>query len=97
MLEAEEKARKEVEEKTVVEAAAAEAEAKVDAEEAARIAAEEIVKSTEVALTRGESSTSDIALLVLQTLEELHKEQQLVRAKLDKQDSVNSSIQNLLT
>ncbi|XP_050918407.1 eukaryotic translation initiation factor 4 gamma-like [Lathyrus oleraceus] len=57
-LEAEEKARKEAEEKVV-------ASAKADAEEASHIAAEEAAKSTEVALTRGESSTSDITMLVL--------------------------------
>lgn len=94
-MEAEEQARKEAEEKAAAEAA--EAKAKADAEEAAHIAAEEAAKSAEVALTRGESSTSDIGPLVLQTLEELHKEQQLVIARLDKQDLVNSSIQNLLT
>ncbi|XP_050919325.1 flocculation protein FLO11-like [Lathyrus oleraceus] len=90
---------KEIEEKFADEATATEAKAKVkvDAEEATRIAAEEAAKSTEVALTRGESSTSDIASLVLHTLEELQKEQQLIRSRLDKQDSVISNIQNLLT
>ncbi|XP_050909533.1 uncharacterized protein LOC127123351 [Lathyrus oleraceus] len=70
-LEAEEQARKEAEEKAATEAAAVEAEAKVDAKEATRIAVEEAKKSTEVGITRGESSTSNIAPLVLQTLEEL--------------------------
>lgn len=94
-LEAEEKLRKEAGEKAITEAAATnvESKAKVGTEEAAHIAA----KSNEFTLTRGESSISDIASLVLQTLEELQKEQQLVRVRLDKQDSVNSSIQNLLT
>ncbi|XP_050897023.1 eukaryotic translation initiation factor 4 gamma-like [Lathyrus oleraceus] len=71
-LEAEENARKKAEEKAMTEASAAEAEA--DTEEAARIAVEEVAKSTEVALTRGASSTYAIAPLVLQTLEELQKE-----------------------
>ena len=98
-LEAEEQARKEAEEKASVEAAAAEAKAKAkaDAKKEKHIVAEGVAKSTEVALTRGESSTSGIAPLMLQKLEELQKEQQLVRDRLDKQDSVNSSIQNLLT
>lgn len=94
-LEAEEQARKEAEEKASVEAAAAEA--KADAKKEKHIVAEDVAESTEVALTRGESSTSGIAPLVLQKLEELQKEQQLMRDRLDKQDSVNSSIQNLLT
>ncbi|XP_050919295.1 eukaryotic translation initiation factor 4 gamma-like [Lathyrus oleraceus] len=99
ILEAEEQARKEAEEKEVVEVAATEAEAKAkaDAKEATHITVEEAAKSNEFALTRGESSTYGIAPLVLQILEELQKEQQLVRARLDKQDSVNSNIQNLLT
>ena len=65
--EAEEKARKKDEEKASIEAATVEAEAKAKAntEEAEHIAAEEAAKSTGVALTRGESSTSNIAPLVL--------------------------------
>lgn len=55
----------------------------VEAEEAAHKAAEEAAKSSEVALTRGESSTSDLASLVFKTLEDLQKEQQLVRSRLD--------------
>ncbi|XP_050890958.1 uncharacterized protein LOC127096433 [Lathyrus oleraceus] len=98
-LEAEVQERKEDEAKVIFEATAAEAKAKAkaDAEEAARIAAEEADKAKEVALTQGESSNSDLAPLVLKTLEELQKEQKLVRARLDQQDSVNSSIQTLLT
>lgn len=97
--EAEEKERKEAEEKVVVEVAAAEAKAKarVDTEEAAHIAVKESAKEKEVALTQGESSNSDLAPLVLKTLEVLQKEQQIVRSRLDQQDSVNSSIQSLLT
>lgn len=91
---AEEKAKKEAEEKVV---AKAEAKAKADAEEAARIAIEEVVKTSEVALTQGESSMYDLAPLVLNTLKELQKEQQLVRARIDQQDQVNSIIQSLLT
>ncbi|XP_050909134.1 uncharacterized protein LOC127122904 [Lathyrus oleraceus] len=96
-IEAEERAKLEAE-KFVVEAVAVEAKAKAktDAKEVVHIAAEEAAKTYEVALTRGESSTYDLALLVLKTLEELHKEQQLVRARLDKQDQVNSSIQSIL-
>ncbi|XP_050918334.1 eukaryotic translation initiation factor 4 gamma-like [Lathyrus oleraceus] len=98
-LEAKEKSRKEVEEKATARAAAAEAEAKAkaDAEEASHIDAEESSTTKEVALTQGESSNSDISPLVLKTLEELQKEQQIVRARLDQQDFVNSNIQSLLT
>ncbi|XP_050897149.1 eukaryotic translation initiation factor 4 gamma-like [Lathyrus oleraceus] len=105
--EAEEKARLEEEqrvreaaEKVVVEdaaAAEAKAKAKANAEEAARIAAEEAAKASNDALTQGEKSHSNFAPLVLKTLEELQKEQQIVRARLDQQDSVNNNIQNLLT
>ncbi|XP_050914811.1 uncharacterized protein LOC127129721 [Lathyrus oleraceus] len=107
--EAEEKARlekeqriREVEEKVVVEvvfaaAAEAEAKAKVEAEEVARIAAEEAAKANADALTQGEQSNSGLAPPVLKILEELQKEQQVVRARLDHQDSVNNNIQNLLT
>ncbi|XP_050919825.1 uncharacterized protein LOC127137403 [Lathyrus oleraceus] len=83
--EAEEKARREVEEKArlkeeqrareaaekVVAAAKAEAKEKANAEEEAHIAAEEAAKARNDALTRGEQSHSDFALLVLKTLEEL--------------------------
>lgn len=92
-IEAEERGRLEAEEKFVAEA---EANAKADAEEADRIAAEEIAKTSELALTQSESSTSDIVALLLKNLEEHQKEQQLVRARLDQQDLVNSSIQSLL-
>ncbi|XP_050914948.1 uncharacterized protein LOC127129881 [Lathyrus oleraceus] len=107
--EEEEKARREAEEKARVEeeqrvrevaekvVAEAEAKAKADAEEAAHIAAEEAAKASTDALTQGEQSTSSFAPLVLKTLEELQKEQQIVRAILDHQDSVNNNIQNLLT
>lgn len=98
-LEAEEKARKEAEDKATTEVVSTETEAKakVDAEETTHIVAEESVKANDVALTQGESFVSDLSPLVLKTLEELQKEQQIVRARLDQQDSVNSSIQNLLT
>ncbi|XP_050896622.1 uncharacterized protein LOC127103401 [Lathyrus oleraceus] len=98
-LEAEDKARKEVKEKAADEVVATEVEAKAkaDAEEATHIDAEEAAKLMEVALTHGESSNSDLASLVLKTLEELQKEQQLMRAIIDQQDSVNSSIQTFLT
>ncbi|XP_050909285.1 eukaryotic translation initiation factor 4 gamma-like [Lathyrus oleraceus] len=88
--EAEEKVAAEVD----VAAAAAEAGAKgkADAEEAARIATEEAAKARADALTH-----FGFAPLVLKTLEELQKEQQVVRARLDHQDSVNTNIQNLLT
>ncbi|XP_050890885.1 uncharacterized protein LOC127096344 [Lathyrus oleraceus] len=105
--EAEEKARLEEEqrareatEKDVVEVVAvaeAEAKAKANAEEAARIAVEEAVKVGNDALTQGEKSHSDFGPLLLKTLEELQKEQQIVRARLDQQDSINSNIQNLLS
>ncbi|XP_050902034.1 uncharacterized protein LOC127110104 [Lathyrus oleraceus] len=94
---------REAEEKDVVEAAAtvavaeAETKAKADAEEATRITAEEAAKARVDALTQGEKSTSGFAPLVLKTLEELQKEQQVVRVRLDHQDSVNTNIQNLLT
>ncbi|XP_050919651.1 uncharacterized protein LOC127137212 [Lathyrus oleraceus] len=98
-LEAEEQAIKEAEEKVGVEAASieAEAKAKADAEEATHIVAEEAAKAKEVALTQGETSNSDLAPLVLKTLIDLQKEQQIVKARMDQYDSVNSSIQNLLT
>lgn len=98
-LEEEERAR-EAAEKVATEAAAAaevEAKAKVDDEEATRIAAEEVDKARDAALTQGEKSHSDFAPLVLKTLEELQKQQQIVRVSLDQQDSVNSNTQNLLT
>lgn len=78
-------------------AAKAEAKAKVNAEEAARIAAEEAAKASADALAQGEQSNSGFTPLVLKTLEEMQKDQQIVRARLDHQDSVNNNIQNLLT
>ncbi|XP_050918803.1 uncharacterized protein LOC127136264 [Lathyrus oleraceus] len=72
-------------------------EVEVEAEEAARKAAEEAAKSFEITLTRSESSTSDLAPIVLKTLEDLQKEHQLVIARLDQRDQVNSSIQTLLS
>ncbi|XP_050896692.1 uncharacterized protein LOC127103483 [Lathyrus oleraceus] len=108
--EAEEKVRqeelqriREAEAKAVVDvvaaAAAAEAEekAKVDAEEAARITEEAAAKANADALTQGEHSNFGFVPLVLKTLEELQKEQQVVRARLDQQDSVNINIQNMLS
>ncbi|XP_050888994.1 uncharacterized protein LOC127094177 [Lathyrus oleraceus] len=76
---------------------AAEAKAKADVEEAARIAAEEAAKAMVDALTQGEQSNYGFAPLVLKTLEELQKEQQVVRVRLDHQVSVNINIQNMLT
>lgn len=98
-LEEEEKSRREVAEKVITEVTAtkAEAKAKADAEEAAHIAAEEAAKAKDAALTQGESSHSNFSPSVLKTLEELQKEKQIVRSRLDQQDSVNSNIQNLLT
>ncbi|XP_050914681.1 uncharacterized protein LOC127129571 [Lathyrus oleraceus] len=93
--EAEERTRREAEERVVAEVDV-EAKAKADVEEVARIATEEAAKTYKVALTRGDSPTYDLALLVLKTLHELKKEQQLVRSRLDQQDQVNSGIQNLL-
>lgn len=78
-------------------AAEAEAKAKDNAEEAAHITTEEAAKARADALTQGEQSTSGFSPLVLKTLEELQKEQQVVRARLDHQDSVNTNIQNMLT
>lgn len=98
-LEEEQRAR-EAAEKAVAEAAAAaevEAKVKADTEEATHIAIEEAAKARNDALTQGEQSRSDFSPLVLKTQEELQKEQQIVRARLDQQDSVNSNIQNLRT
>ena len=78
-------------------AAEVESKAKVDAEEATHIAAEEVAKASTDALTQGEQSNSGFSPLVLKTLEELQKKQQIMRARLDHQDSVNNNIQNLLT
>ncbi|XP_050895288.1 flocculation protein FLO11-like [Lathyrus oleraceus] len=75
-----------------VAAAGAEAKAKTDAEEAARIAKEVAAKAKADELTQGEPSHSGFVPLVLKTLEELQKEQQVVRARLDQQDSVNVNI-----
>ncbi|XP_050876471.1 eukaryotic translation initiation factor 4 gamma-like [Lathyrus oleraceus] len=94
---------REAEEKVVIEAVAAtiaveaEAKAKAEAKEAAHIVVEEAAKLSVDALTQGEKSTSGFTPLVLKTLEELQKEQQVVRARLDHQDSVNTNIQILLT
>ncbi|XP_050890369.1 uncharacterized protein LOC127095769 [Lathyrus oleraceus] len=82
--EAAERARREAKEraaaKEAIEKSAAEAEAKekADAEatlvaKAARKSREDAEKANEVALTRGESSTSDLTSFVLKTLEELQK------------------------
>lgn len=76
--EAAERARREVEERVIAKAAAEEqaekvTAAKVETEGVVRKTVEEITESFEVALTRGESSTSNIAPLVLKTLEELRK------------------------
>lgn len=98
-LEEEQRAR-EVAEKAAAEAAAAteaEAKAKANAEEEAHTTAEEAAKARNDALTQGEQSHSNIASIVLKIMEELQKEQQIVREKLDQQDSVNFNIQNLLT
>ncbi|XP_050887841.1 eukaryotic translation initiation factor 4 gamma-like [Lathyrus oleraceus] len=101
--EAEEKARQEEEERIieVEEKVAADVEAetkaKAKAEEATRIAEEEAAKAKADTLTRGENSNSGFVPLVLKTLEELQKEQQVVRARQDQQDSVNINIQNMLS
>lgn len=98
-LEEEERAR-EAAEKAVDEAAVAaeaEAKAKVDAEEVSHINMEEAAKARDDALTQREKSHSGFAPIVLKTLEELQKEQQIMRERSDQQDSVNSNIQNLLT
>ncbi|XP_050915855.1 eukaryotic translation initiation factor 4 gamma-like [Lathyrus oleraceus] len=97
--EAKEKARleeeqriREAEEKAVAAAAEAEAKALAEAEEAIRVAAEEAAKARSNALTQGEKSNSGFSPLVLKTPEELQKEQQVVRVRLDQQDSVNINI-----
>lgn len=77
-------------EKVVAEVAAKEKD-EVEVALAAK-AAEDAAKTSEVALTQGESPIADLAPLVIRTLEELQKEQQLVRSILDKQEQVNSSI-----
>ncbi|XP_050909033.1 eukaryotic translation initiation factor 4 gamma-like [Lathyrus oleraceus] len=103
LLEKEQRIR-EAEEKAAVETASAatatveaEAKAKAEAEEASHIAVEEASKARDDALTQVEKSNYGFAPLVLKTLEELQKEQQVVRARLDQQDSVNMNIQNMLT
>ncbi|XP_050919764.1 eukaryotic translation initiation factor 4 gamma-like [Lathyrus oleraceus] len=78
-------------------AAEAEANTKAEAEEATRIGAEEAAKAKVDALTQGEHSNSGFVPLVLKTLEELQKEQQVVRARLDQQDFLNNNIQNMLS
>ncbi|KAI5418243.1 hypothetical protein KIW84_042751 [Lathyrus oleraceus] len=81
---------KEAEAKALADAAAAaEAEAQAAAEAEAKAAAE-----AQSALTQGESST--VVPMVLQTLEELKKDQKELRARMDKQDTVNDNIQNML-
>ncbi|XP_050889951.1 uncharacterized protein LOC127095284 [Lathyrus oleraceus] len=101
--EAEERANPKAAAREAAEKASAEAATREQAEaeatltiEATQKTVEDAEKTTEVALTRGESSASDLAPLVLKTLEELQKEQQLVRTTLNQHDKVNSSIQNLL-
>ncbi|XP_050890838.1 major latex allergen Hev b 5-like [Lathyrus oleraceus] len=76
------KAEREATAKKAAEKAAAEAATREQAEakaalatEAAQKAAEDAEKTTEVALTQGESSTNDLAHLVIKILEELQKEQ----------------------
>ncbi|XP_050890111.1 uncharacterized protein LOC127095471 [Lathyrus oleraceus] len=95
--EVEEKARQEelqriidAEAKAIVDAVVAEAEAKAKAntEEAACLAEESTAKAKADELTQGESSNYGFVPLFLKTLEELQKEQQIVQARLDKQDSV---------
>ncbi|KAI5442571.1 hypothetical protein KIW84_011571 [Lathyrus oleraceus] len=81
---------KEAEAKALADAAAAaEAEAQAAAEAEAKAAAE-----AQQALTQGESSS--VVPMVLQTLEELKKDQKELRARMDKQDTVNDNIQNML-
>ncbi|XP_050909606.1 uncharacterized protein LOC127123429 [Lathyrus oleraceus] len=75
----------------------AEAKAKANAEEATRLAEESAAKARDDALTQEESSNSGFIPLVLKTLEELQKEQQIVRARLNQQDSVNVNIQNMMS
>ncbi|XP_050877267.1 proline-rich receptor-like protein kinase PERK10 [Lathyrus oleraceus] len=79
---AEEKRIREAEEKAATEVAAAaiaeaKAKAKVEAEEAEHIAVEEAAKASPDALNQGEQFNSGFAPLVLKTLEELQKEQQV--------------------
>jgi hypothetical protein len=86
----EEERAKEAEAKALADAAAAaEAEAQAAAEAEAKAAAE-----AQQALTQGESSS--VVPMVLQTLEELKKDQKELRARMDKQDTVNDNIQNML-
>lgn len=73
--------------KEAAEKAAAKAVAREKAEveeamatEVAQKAVEDAENTNEVSLTQGESSTTDLAPLFIKTLEELQKEQQLVRA-----------------
>ncbi|XP_050895502.1 uncharacterized protein LOC127102133 [Lathyrus oleraceus] len=90
---------REAEEKAIanVDAAEAKAKAKADAEEVTRIAEEVAAKAKADELTQKEHSNSGFVPLVLKTLEELQKEQQIVRARLDQQDSINVNIQNMLS
>ena len=66
-----------------------EAEAQAAAEAEAQAAAE-----AQQALTLGESSS--VIPMVLQTLKELKQDQNELRARMDKQDTVNDNIQNML-
>ncbi|XP_050908942.1 uncharacterized protein LOC127122687 [Lathyrus oleraceus] len=75
----------------------AEAKAKADAEEEAHIVEEAAAKANNGALTQGEHSNSGFIPLVLKTLEELQKEQQVIRARLVQQDSINVNIQNMMS
>ncbi|XP_050897655.1 eukaryotic translation initiation factor 4 gamma-like [Lathyrus oleraceus] len=93
LLEEEQRVR-EAAEKAVAVAAAAEAEAKAkaDAEEVAHIVAEEAAKASTDALTQGEQSNSGFAPLVLKTLEELQKEQQISPKKGENKNSSDENI-----
>ncbi|XP_050916472.1 uncharacterized protein LOC127131604 [Lathyrus oleraceus] len=90
---------REAEAKVVVDVAATEdeAKAKVDTEEATHITEEVVAKANADELIQGEHSNSGFVPLVLKTLEELQKEQQVVRARLDQQDSINVNIQKMLS
>ncbi|KAI5429355.1 hypothetical protein KIW84_034094 [Lathyrus oleraceus] len=72
-----------------------EAEAKALADAAAAAEAEaQATAEAQQAMTQGESSS--VVPMVLQTLEELKKDQKELRARIDKQDTVNDNIQNML-
>jgi hypothetical protein len=92
--EAEEEARRLEEERLAKEAEILrekEAEAKALADAEAQAAAE---AEAQQALTLGESSS--VIPMVLQTLKELKQDQNELRARMDKQDTVNDNIQNML-